>query len=79
MGRNRAARLLIFMAEESRNAGKDFQSGWDLNVVPICPRCGSQECYALDAQRVECFQCHEVWVHPVLVPTAPDLLEEKAA
>lgn len=50
--------------------------GWDLNVVPVCPRCGSGECYALDEQRVECFRCHEVFIHPVLVE---QLAKEKAA
>lgn len=63
------------MGDERSNAGSDFNSSWDLNVVPICPRCGCQECYALDDQRVECFHCHEVFIHPVLVPTAPELEE----
>ncbi|CAN5459181.1 hypothetical protein BH20VER3_BH20VER3_00560 [soil metagenome] len=48
----------------------------ELNVVPVCPRCGSGECYALDELRVECFQCHEIFLHPVLIDS---IAEEKAA
>jgi ribosomal protein S27E len=41
---------------------------YELNSWPVkCPKCEGSDCRQLDEAKVECLDCGEVFVHPVLV------------